>query len=41
MKKILSYFKGNSRKLYKNYVESKLIKQDMDREVEGKVGGVE
>lgn len=36
--KILSYFKGNSRKLYKNYVESKLIKQDMDMEVEGKVG---
>lgn len=31
--KILSYFKDNSRQLYKNYVESKLINQEIDREI--------
>lgn len=33
-KKILSYFKNNSRQLYKEYVESKLINQEIDREIE-------
>ena len=31
--KLLSYFKDNSRQLYKNYVESKLINQEIDREI--------
>mgnify|MGYP000932175674 FL=1 len=32
--KILSYFKDNSRELYKNYVESKLINQKTGEESE-------
>lgn len=35
--KILSYFKDNSRELYKEYVESKLINQEIDREIEEKM----
>jgi len=32
--KILSYFKGNSRKLYKDYVESKLIDPEIDHKTQ-------
>lgn len=32
--KILSYFKNNSRKLYKDYVESKLIDSKIDEEIQ-------
>ena len=35
--KILSYFKNSSRQLYKEYVESKLINQEIDREIEKKM----
>ena len=35
--KILSYFKGNSRKLYKDYVESKLIDPEIDEGIEENV----
>ncbi|MDD4402481.1 MAG: hypothetical protein PHI24_11525, partial [Desulfitobacteriaceae bacterium] len=36
--KILSYFKDNSRELYKIYVESKLINQEGDQEIVELVG---
>jgi hypothetical protein len=36
--KILSYFKDNSRELYKIYVESKLINQEVDQEIVELVG---
>ena len=36
-KKILSYFKDNSKQLYKEYVESKLINQEIDRIIESKM----
>ncbi len=35
--KILSYFKDNSRELYREYVESKLINLEIDREIEEKM----
>ena len=35
--KILSYFKNNSRKLYKDYVESKLIDPEIDEGIEENV----
>lgn len=35
--KILSYFKDNSRELYREYVESKLINIEIDREIEEKM----
>ncbi len=35
---ILAYFKDSSRQLYKNYVESKFINQEIDREIEKKMG---
>lgn len=35
--KILSYFKDNSRELYIEYVESKLINLEIDREIEEKM----
>ena len=35
--KILSYFKDNSKQLYKEYVESKLINQEIDRIIESKM----
>ncbi|WP_077369471.1 transposase [Anaerosalibacter sp. Marseille-P3206] len=35
--RILSYFKDNSRELYKGYVESKLINHEIDREIEEKM----
>lgn len=37
--KILAYFKNNSRALYKEYVESKLINQEIDREIAEKMEG--
>lgn len=36
--KILSYFKDSSRKLYKKYVESKLINQEIDEQILDKIG---
>ena len=35
--KILSYFKDNSRELYREYVESKLINLEIDSEIEEKM----
>ena len=35
--KILSYFKDNSRELYREYVESKLRNLEIDREIEEKM----
>lgn len=35
--KILGYFKENRRELYKEYVESKLINQELDKEIEIKL----
>ncbi len=35
--KILAYFKNNSRKLYKEYVESKLINKEIDNYIEKKM----
>lgn len=35
--KILSYFKDNSRDLYREYVESKLINLEIDKEIEEKM----
>ena len=35
--KILSYFKDNSRELYREYVESKLINLEIDKEIEEKM----
>ncbi|SKC57350.1 transposase [Maledivibacter halophilus] len=36
--KILSYFRNKSRKLYKEYVESKLMDQQINREIEERMG---